>query len=260
MRERDEEDEAPVDEEPPADEEYARAYAAGYEDGARSALREVVLNASRGHTPQEIRMLAEGRLVRLPEEVETKRRSLLAPPRRTDWGALRRVPLPAPARAWSPPVAGTPPLSRVAPTQSVLVRETRPARALELLRASASAYPRVVIVSTHPSEITGIAPERRTDIAPGGTAGESGSSTPISLSELGGRLRTPTESGGGALVYFDAVEYYVTQEGSDTATRFAHWLAGQVRMNRSAFLVSYDSRSMDPKDASRFERAFTLVV
>jgi hypothetical protein len=140
------------------------------------------------------------------------------------------------------------------------VRETRPARALEIVRTSAPAFPRVVVISTHPAEVTGIPPERRTDIAPGGVAGEKETAPPLSLSELGGRLRAPTEGPGGALVYFDAVEYYVTQEGSDQATRFAHWLAGQVRSNRSALLVSYDSRSLDPKDASRFERAFTQVV
>ena len=205
-------------------------------------------------------MLAEGRLVRLPEEVETKRRSLLAPPRRTDWGALRRFPLPTPARPWSPPVGGTPPLLRILPSQSVLVREPRPVRALELLRASVAAYRRVVIVSSHAAEISGIPGDRRIDIAPVGASGPNAAAAPISLSELGGRLIAPMEGEGGALLYLDAVEYYVSQEGSDTATRFAHWLAAQVQANRCALLVSYDSRSMDPKDASRFERAFTTVA
>jgi hypothetical protein len=253
-------EEIPPDEEPPADEEYARAYAAGYEDGLRSALREVVQYAARGHTPQEIRMLAEGRLVRLAEEVDTKRRSLLAPPRRTAWTALLKAPPPGPFRPWTAPVAGAPVLIRVPPGQSVLVREEQPSRALELLRASAPAFPRVVVVSLRPPELPGISPDRRTEISPRGPPGPEGAPTSVGLSELGGRLRDPTEAPGGALVYLDAIEYYVTQEGLEMVIRFAHWLSGQARESRSAVVVSYDRRTLDAKEGSRLERAFGLVL
>ena len=79
-------DPPPANEDLPADEEFARTYAAGYEEGVRSALREVLQHASRGHTAQELRILIESRLARLSEEVELKRKGLLAPPRRPAWG------------------------------------------------------------------------------------------------------------------------------------------------------------------------------
>ena len=72
MNERERRDPAPParDDAPRPDEEYARTYADGYEEGVRSALREVLQHASRGHTAQELRILIESRLARLEEEVE----------------------------------------------------------------------------------------------------------------------------------------------------------------------------------------------
>jgi len=250
----------PTDPEPPADEEYARAYAAGYEDGARNALREVVQHAARGHTPQEIRMLAEGRLVRLPEEVESKRKGLLAPPRRTAWSAILRPAPATPARPWNAPIGAGPPVLRPTPGQGILVREERPARALELLRAHATSYPRLVVVSTHPPEIPGVPPERRLDISPRASVAPDGSVRPVTLSELGGRLRGPTEAPGGALVYVDALEYYVGEEGPETTLRAVHWLVGQVQATRSSLVVSCNTRSMDPTNGVRLERAFPVAV
>lgn len=236
---------------PPADEEYARAYASGYEEGVRSALREVVAHASRGHTPQELRMLAESRLARLPEEADLKRRGLLGPPRRTAWGSLLRPP--GETKPVSP-VRPSPSTAPIAAGQSRLVREVRPERAVDLLRASAGAFPRVVVVSIHPPEIPDLPSGRRIDLSPRAGAGASG------LSELGGRLRGPTEAEGGALVYLDSLEYFVAEEGVETTIRFAHWLVGQAQATGSGLLVSFDNRSLDLKDSSRLERAFELVT
>ncbi|HTP56114.1 MAG TPA: hypothetical protein VML53_05575 [Thermoplasmata archaeon] len=262
MSDRDDDPDAPEsgDPEPPADEEYARAYAAGYEDGARNALREVVQHAARGHTPQEIRMLAEGRLVRLAEEVESKRKGLLAPPRRTAWGAILRPAPSAPARPWLVPVGSTPPAARITPGQGILVREERPARALELLRAGARIFPRIVLVSLHPPDLPGVRPEGRIDLSPRGPAGPDGGGSRISLSELGGRLKGPTEAPGGALVYFDAAEYYVTEEGAETTLRALNWMVSQARLTRSGLVVSCNLRALDPKDAVRLERQFPSVL
>jgi len=251
---------SPPGEEPPADEEYARVYAAGFEEGIRSALREILLHSSRGHTAQELRMLAESRLARLSEEVDLKRKSLLAPPRRPAWGALLRPPPHTTTRAWVAPVGGTLPPVRVAAGVSVLVREERPAKALELLRGNAGLFPRVVVVSLHPPELPGVPANRRIDIAPRQEGPAEGGPSRLRLSELGGRLREPTEAAGGALVYVDSLEYFVSEEGAETTVRFAHWLVGQVQTTHSSLLVSLDTRALDTKDASRLERAFPQVV
>ena len=250
----------PPGDEPRADEEYARAYAAGYEEGVRGALRETLEHITRGHTPQEIRMLTASRLARLAEEVELKQKSLLGPPRRPAWGSLLRPP--APARAWSGPApAASAPTFRLLPGRSVLVREERPVRAVEILRANASSFPRVALVSMRPPDVPGIPPGHRLDLTLGGTGG-AGDADPGRLTpgEISGRLRDPTEAAGGALVYVDALEFLATEHTLDTTLKFVHWLVTQAQETGSALLVSFDPRSLDVRDASRLERAFESVL
>jgi hypothetical protein len=249
---------APPSEAESEDEEYARTYAAGYEEGVRSALREVLGRASRGHTTAELRMLIESRLARLAEEVELKRRSLSAPPRRPAWGSLLRSP--TAARPWVSPIgpAAAAPPAKLLPGRSLLIREPRPDRALEVLRASAGGFPRVAVVSLHPPPLPGLEPAHRLDVPLGG-AGD-GSGGPPSPGEISGQLRGPTELPGGALVYVDALEFLMTENGLDLTLRFVNWLVGQVRDTDSALLVSFDARSLDLKDSSRLERVFQSVV
>jgi hypothetical protein len=248
---------APAEVEPPADEEFARTYAAGYEEGVRSALREVLQHAARGHTAQELRILVESRLARLDEEVELKRRSLLAPPRRPAWGSLLRAP--QPARPWAPPFGtGAAPALRVGPGRSVLIREERPSRAVDLLRAAAHDFPRCAIVSLRPPELPGVSPERRVDVVPSGSEPAGGGR--LSPGEIGGHLRGPTESSGGALVYVDALEYLSGEYGFDVTLKFVQWLVGQVEQTGSGLVVSFDRRSLDSREQSRLERPFQTVV
>jgi len=248
------------EEEAPADEEYARAYAAGYEEGVRGALRETLEHIGRGHTPQEIRMLTASRLARISEEVELKRRSLLAPPRRPAWGSLLRPP--APARPWTGPVLGVASTTaRLLPGRSLLVREERPHRAIEILRANAAAFPRLAVVSMRPPEVTGVPADHRTDLVVGGPgSSEAPNAGGLTPGEISGRLRDPTEAPGGALVYVDALEYLATEHGLDVTVKFVHWLVTQAQETSSALLVSFDPRSLDVRDVSRLERAFETVL
>jgi hypothetical protein len=245
-------------EEPPADEEYARTYAAGYEEGVRSALREVLAHAARGRTNQELRALVQSRLARLAEEVELKRRSLLAPPRPRPFGDLareRRSPgFPA---GVAPPAGARDAPAPLAPKATVLVREARPERAVELLRVSRRAFPRLALVSLRPPELGDPAIETVV------VAVREGGGTPgghVSPGEVAGRLRGPLEAPGGALVYVDALEFFVGEEGAELTFRFARWLTEQVQQTGSALIVSFDPRSLAVTDASRLERLFGEVL
>jgi len=247
----------PPVEEGPKDEEFARTYAAGYEEGVRSALREVLGHASRGHTAAELRMLVESRLARLSEEVELKRRSMLAPPRQPAWASLLRPPVGA--RPWVPPIGSSPtPSLRLAVGGSLLIREERPVRALALLRETAAQFPRVVLLSLHPPELPDLRPDQRIviPIGPGGDGPDRAAPGP---GEIGGRLREPTEAPGGALVYLDALEFLATEHSLETTLRFVQWLGSQVSSTGSALLASVDPRALDLKDQSRLERAFQAV-
>ncbi|MCI4372474.1 MAG: DUF835 domain-containing protein [Thermoplasmata archaeon] len=242
----------------PKDEEFAGTYAAGYGEGVRSALREVLGHASRGHTTAELRMLIESRLARLPEEVELKRRSMLAPPRQPAWASLLRPPVGA--RPWLAPI-GTPPpvVLRVTTGGSLLIREERPRRALDLLHESATQFPRVVLLSLHPPELPELRPEQRI-VIPIISGGDGPDRVAPGPGEIGGRLREPTEAPGGALVYLDALEFLATEHSLETTLRFVQWLGNQVSTTGSALLASVDARALDLKEMSRLERAFQSVA
>ncbi len=236
------------------DTEYARAYAQGYGDGVRSALREVVAHVTRGHTTAELRMLIESRLARLSEEVEAKRRSLLAPPERPAWGALLRS---APVRPWSAPT-GAPPAPSVRPGQSFLVREDRPRRAVEIVRRSAAGFARTMIVSLHPPAFDGLAPSARVEVplAPAGPA----QSAP-SLSEISGRITERLANAEGpVLLYVDALEYFLAYESPDTVLRFVAWLLEETRRRGGGLVVSADPQAFDPREIGRLQRLFPSVL
>lgn len=236
---------------PPSDEEYARTYAAGYEEGLRSALRELLAHASRGHTNQELRALIQSRLARLADEVDLKRRSLLAPPRPRTWDGLSR---PRPAGVGS---VETVPAARLGPGASLLVCEERPRTGLEVVRANLGRFPRVVLVSPGVPDVGLAGSDRQLAI----DVRNSGTAAPDHLTpgEVLGRLKEPTESDGGALVYVDALEFFVTAEGLEVTQRFAQRLVEQVGRTGSALVVSFHPRSLEAKDQSRLERTFAQV-
>ena len=241
----------------PADEEYARTYAAGYEEGLRTALRELLGHASRGRTNQELRALIQSRLARLNEEVDLKRRSLLRSPRLHPFTELIHGAQPLePFRGTLPsaPARGPPP---VGPKETVLVRESRPERAIDLLRASRARFPRLVLVSLRPPDLGDptIAPTTIAVQGPGGPGAPH-----LSPGEVAGQLRASFEAPGGALVYVDVLELFVTEEGAELTLKFARWLIEQAQLSGSALIASYDPRALASTDAGRLERLFGSVV
>jgi hypothetical protein len=239
----------------PGDDAFARAYSEGYGEGLKEGLKELLQHASRGHTAQELRILVESRLARVAEEVELKRKSLVRPPRRPAWGPLLRPP--RTAEAWSP-IRSTLPLAPLGRGQTVLVREARPARSLELLERSYAGFPKLVVISFHSPALSEGA-MARADILRVGSVTDGGGRPGLSPGEIGGRVREATEAEGGALVYFDAFEFLATEYTLETALKFVHWATAQAIDTRSAFLASVDPAGLDPKDLSRLQRAFTVV-
>ncbi|MCI4350649.1 MAG: DUF835 domain-containing protein [Thermoplasmata archaeon] len=233
------------------DEAFADAYAHGFGDGLRDGLKELLQHVSRGHTAQELRLFIESRLARVPEEVEFKRRNVLAPPPKTSWGTLARAPS-APAVAPPAPVVFG---------QSYLVREERPARAIEMVRQNASKRPRLVAISIHPPEFGDLPPGRLevVRLGPSGPGGRPDDHGPAP-GEIGGRVREATEAEGGALVYFDGIEFLVTEFGLETTLKFVNWLTTQASRSGSVVVASVDPRTLSDGDLHRLQRAFTSVV
>ncbi len=234
------------------DEAYAQTYSEGYADGLREALREILQHVARGHTVGELRVLIESRLARLREDVDIKRRSLLAPPRRPAWSALLR----SPAVVASDPVAGP----AIVAGGSYLFREDQPRKAPAFVGRAAARYPRVLCVSAHAPDLPGVPREKLSALrlalpSPGlGTAeGE------LDPSGLGGRIREATEAAGGAAVYLDAVEVMSVEYSIETTLKFVNWLGAQVARTGSVLVASVDPGALDERDLRRLQRSFNSV-
>ncbi|HYK93543.1 MAG TPA: hypothetical protein VEY07_05825 [Thermoplasmata archaeon] len=238
---------------PAADEEWAEAYSEGYGEGLREALREMLQHASRGHTAQELRLLVESRLARLREDVDLKRKSLLSPPRRAQFGAMLR-----PAIGSAPP----PSAPGLQASTSYLLFEERPDRALSMLRAGLARYPRAVIVSFHPPDLppdpTGHIVVLRVGVPNVGGPTTDGS---LPATVVAGRIREAAAGEGGALVYVDALEVLATGDGGvDGMLRFVQFAAGEVARNPSALIVSVGPHSFDERTKSLLQRSFNIVL
>ncbi|MGI0133166.1 MAG: DUF835 domain-containing protein [Thermoplasmata archaeon] len=250
---------------PPPDEEAANAYAEGYGEGLREAFREILQHASRGHTAQELRILVESRIARVREDVEVKRRSLLGPPRRPAWGPLLRPPAPRPSPpSWSvvggAAVAPNAPVDLV-PGATVLVREERPGRAVEIVLANLEKFPAILWVSVHAPDDPRVRTDRLRVLRIGPANGQRvGVDGPFGPGEVAGEVRDAAGRAGGALVYLDALEFIATEYGVESAVRFANYLTNLAAESRSALLVSADPHALDPRDQSRLQKAFRVLL
>jgi hypothetical protein len=240
---------------PIGDDEYIEGYSKGYGDGLREALRELRAHAGRGASPQELRMLIESRLARIPEDVEVKRKGLLAPPRRAPWASLLRPPA---APAWTPPPSSLP-ATLAAAGESYLIKEDRPRRALEVVERSAPAFRRVLLISQRPPTVSSVSADRVEWVRPGAARSEGGAGAPgLDPSALAGRIREAGEAGP-VLVYLDAVEFLATEYSLELTMRFLGWATSEGIRNGSALVASLSPRTLEPRDLSRVERSFHIV-
>lgn len=230
------------------DEQYAETFLAGYSEGARAALKEVLAQAARGHTVGELRMLVQSRLAHLPEELELRRRRLLAVPRTSPWQSL--LPRRGPPRPWT----GGSPEPRVAPGSHILVREERPRRAVALAQEAAPRFSRVLVVSSDPPAFPRVAAESLRVFSVG-----SADAGPT-LESIAGQMGREIPPEGGGLIYVDALETIALKDGPDTAVRFVLWLLDRARDARCAVVAAVHPRVLPPKDEGLLERAFQVVL
>ena len=231
------------------DNEFARAYSDGYAEGVRSALRELIANATRGHTVSELKYLAQSRLAQLAEEVERKRRGMLANPRTETW--LRRPPTPlAPPRPWT----GGDATIRVAPGRSYLVREPRPKKSLEIVAAAASRFAAVLWITATPGALPGVPSEKVGRLAV--SAGTDGPS----IESLGGEVRRRLQELPSTLVYLDGIEAIVLASDAGTALRFVQWILEESPPESAAVVASVHPGTLEAKELGVLEHSFQVVL
>jgi hypothetical protein len=255
-----------------SDEDYARGYSEGYREGIWESLREVLGHIARGYSASELRILIEGRLARLDDEVDVKRRSLLSPPKRRTWSP-RLFPVSAPAASPLPPAAtaeirpaATAPsldsaLAEWSAGRTYLFREERPSQATRFVLALADRHPTVVWVSVANPLPTGVLPERAKYVRPtprgAASPGSVGAGDPGAVA---GRIYEAMEREGGALVYVDALAFFGTEYGLEVTWKFVNWLVERAQQTRSTLVVSHDPQTWAKADIAQLQRSFQVVV
>jgi hypothetical protein len=237
---------------------WAEAYSAGYGEGLRESLKELLQHASRGHTATELRILVESRLARIAEDIELKRKSLMAPPRRPAWGALFRPP--SSVHASPGAAAASPPSPTFLAGNSYLFREERPSQGIRFVREVAPRHSRIVWVSIQDAPALPELGENVLLIRPSGRPSPDGSTSGMGPGEVAGQLQRLVDSGGSVLVYVDAIEFFLTEYGTEPTIRFATWLGTWAKENRSTSVVSLDPNAMEETDLRRLQRTFSILA
>ena len=251
-----EDDRPPGRPRPAADERIAHAFADGYGEGIRDALREV-LEAVRTSTPAELRWQVQSRIARIPEDVELKRRSLLGPPPRDGWEATRRAPR-SPAAALGPPPAPATPaptLTQALQGSGVLFQEVRPSAALAHVGGIWRQYGRVFVFGRVPDPPLPVPDDAVTVVAVGRAriAGPEGDAP--DLGGAAGQLMALIGEGT-ALVYCDSVEYLATEYSEGTAVRALIWIVEQLRARSGGVVVSVNPAALQASSRAQLERMF----
>lgn len=244
----------------PGDAEWADAYTQGYSEGLREGLRELLQHASQGHTSAELRAVVKSRIARIPEDVERKRRNLLAPPRRTDWQALVQ-----PTGSREPTALRGDASQGTAPAWSAgrafLFKEDRPRRALEFTRSIAAKHRRALWISLDPVPTVGFPADRVEWLRPNAPRpGEEGGSAGVSSpGGIAGRVQA-AGGDGGLLVYVDTLEYFRTEFGTELTLRFVNWVTQWVTGGNSTVVASADLAAFPEPEQRRLQRAFHILA
>jgi|GEM_PF-413496 hypothetical protein len=244
---------------PDPDEEAARAYADGYGEGVRNALRDIIGLASQGHSASEIRLFAQTRLARLGEEIALKRRSRLVPPDRIPLETLLRGPR---ALGGGEPVSS--PLIAF-PGHSYLFVDPRGLKARGFLHSLLERGMAAVALTRFPRELKEAMGRSNLKILYLGRqeASEEGveSVQDADPGLLTGRIQRALEGfPSPPVIHLEAFEYLETEVGFEKALKFIHWLTGEVQARRGVLIVSLDPVSLEPRQLSLLRRDFNHEV
>lgn len=240
----------------PSAEDSASAYARGYGDGVRGALREVISLAARGHTASEIRLLAQTRLSKLGDEVALRRKSLLAPPQRVPLESLVR-----PRLRGEGPNPQHPP---AAPGSSYLFLEVTPREARTFLKDLLGRGVRGLALTRIPQDLRPVAPPPALAILHlgGGGAPEEGveavQSDPNYLTSHVANFWDSADGPG--VVHFEAFEYMQSETSFEKALKFVHWLVGSAQSNKGYLVVTLDPGSLEGRQLSVLKKDFNHTV
>src|SRR5512136_1029636 len=240
------------------DEDSARAYLKGFQEGLQEAWDEIIKLSTKGYTSRELQIMAKTKKSMLFQRVQQKIDELER--------ALGR-------KLSVQDTAGTqtivPPPVEIIPGWSYVIKEDRPERGFALFTDLLSKGSKGLCISrTHPdvlkqkyrfeAETLWLT---KTEASPNhGEQKVLEYVSPNNLARLASAIREFLGRGANGAVIIEGLEYLITQNDYKSVLKFIQLINEQVVLDKGYLLIPVDEGTMDPKDFSLIEREMSQVL
>ncbi len=240
------------------EEDSARGFIKGYQEGLQFAWDEIIKLCTKGYTSRELQIMAKTKRSMLYQQVQVKVDEL--------------------ERALGRKLSGPEPQAAQAPVQiqvqliagwSYVIKEERPEKSFALFTTLLTSGSRGLCISrTHPDILK---QKYKFDaealwLTKTETAQASGSVkgteyvSPNNLAHLASSIREFLGKGENGAVIIEGLEYLNTQNDFKSVLKFIQLINEQVVLDKGFLLIPVDESTMDQKDFSLIEREVSQVV
>jgi hypothetical protein len=241
-----------------SEEDSARGFIKGFQEGLQEAWEEIIKLSQKGYTSRELQIMAKTKrsmvFQRVQQKIDEFERAL---------GKKLSVPGTAPGVPQGPQVF------QLLPGWSYVIKEDRPERSFALFTNLLSQGGRGLCISrTHPDQLKkkyGFQAESlwlsKTETAQASpeTSGVEYVS-PNNLAHLASAIREFLAKGESGAVIIEGLEYLTTHNDFKSVLRFIQLINEQVVLDKGFLFISVDEATMDPKDFSLIEREMSQVL
>lgn len=240
------------------EEESARSYLKGFQEGLQEAWDEIIKLSTKGYTSRELQIMAKSKRSMLYQRVQKKVDEL---------EKILGKKLAIQEARGSPTKAET--QVELLPGWSYVIKEERPERSFALFSGLLTKGSKGLCISrTHPDMLKqkyGFDAESlwltKTETAPGaGPAKKVEYVSPNNLAHIASSIRDFLSKGENGAVIIEGLEYLTTQNDFKSVLKFIQLINEQVVLDKGYLLVPADQATMDPKDFSLIEREMSQVL
>jgi hypothetical protein len=241
------------------EEDSARGFVKGYQEGLQDAWDEIVKLCTKGYTSREMQIMAKTKRSMLYQQVQRKVDELeRALGKKLSGPEIPLAPSPAPQLE-----------VKLLPGWSYVVKEDRPEKSFALFASLVSGGSRGLCISrTHPDILKqkyGFDAEAlwltKTETAESsGHVKGTEYVSPNNLARLASSIREFLGKGENGAVIVEGLEYLNTQNDFKSVLKFIQLINEQVVLDKGFLLIPVDEGTMDQKDFSLIEREMSQVI
>lgn len=240
-----------------AEEDSARGYIKGFQEGLQEAWEEIIKLSTKGYTSRELQIMAKTKKSMLFQRVQQKVDEL-------ERALGKKLSVPEAVMPAEPPRP-----VQLAPGWSYVVKEERPERSFALFTSLIAKGGRGLCISrTHPDTLkqkykfdAEALWLTKTETAQPATDTKGVEFvSPNNLARLASSVREFLAKGPDGAVIIEGLEYLTTQNDFRSVLKFVQLINEQIVLDKGYLIVPVDEATMDPKDFSLIEREMSQVL